>query len=104
MAVCIRLTRVGRRKAPFYRIVVADERRARDGRCIEIIGHYQPLFTETKLEIKEERALHWLHCGAQPSDTVRSLMRKKGLMKKWHDQRIENKRALDATKEAKPGE
>lgn len=92
MSVSIRLTRTGRRKSPFYRLVVADSRRARDGRFIEIIGHYQPLFQETKLEIDEERALHWLHIGAQPSDTARSLLKKKGVMKKWHEQRAERKK------------
>lgn len=93
MALSIRLTRVGRRKSPFYRLVVAEARMPRDGRFVEIIGHYQPLRAETKLEIKEERALHWLMIGAQPSDTVRSLLRKKGIMQKWHEARLERKRA-----------
>lgn len=98
MALSMRLTRVGRRKSPFYRLVVAEAAFARDGRVVEIIGHYQPLQAVTKLEIKEERALHWLNIGAQPSDTVRSLLRKKGIMKKWHDAREEKKRATKAAK------
>ncbi len=100
MALAIRLTRVGRRKSPYYRLVVAEASMPRDGRFVEIIGHYQPLRAETKLEILEERALHWLNVGATPSDTVRSLMRKKGIMKKWHEGRVEAKRALKAQKEA----
>lgn len=93
MAVSIRLTRVGRHKSPYYRLVVADSRSPRDGRCIEVIGHYQPLKAETTLQIDRERALHWLHVGAQPSDTARSLLRKEGIMNTWHEQRVEQKRA-----------
>lgn len=93
MAVAIRLSRVGRRKSPFYRIVVADSRKPRDGRFIEIIGHYQPLTADTKLEIQEDRAVHWLHVGAQPSDTVRSLMRKQGIMKRWHEEKLATRKA-----------
>lgn len=96
MAVVIRLSRVGRKKSPFYRLVVADSRKKRDGRFIEIVGQYQPL-GEGGLEIKEDRALHWLDIGAKPSDTVRSLMRKKGIMKKWHDKREEKKKASKAS-------
>jgi small subunit ribosomal protein S16 len=99
MALSIRLTRVGRRKAPAYRIVVAESSKARDGRFVEILGHYQPLREETVLEVKEDRALHWLHIGAQPSDTVRSLLRKKGIMKIWHDQREEKRKALKSGSE-----
>ena len=102
MALTIRLTRVGRRKSPHYRVVVAEASMPRDGRFVEIIGHYQPLKAEIKLEIKEDRALHWLHIGAQPSDTVRSLMRKKGIMKLWHEQREEMKRARKAGETAAP--
>jgi small subunit ribosomal protein S16 len=97
MAVAIRLTRVGRSKAPYYRMVVAESSFPRDGRFIEILGHYQPLKKEPELEIDEARALHWLLIGAQPSDTVRSLLRKKGVMKKWHDAREEQKKARKAS-------
>ena len=98
MALSIRLTRVGRRKSPHYRVVVAEARMPRDGRFVEIIGHYQPLRAEIKLEIKEDRALHWLHIGAQPSDTVRSLLRKKGVMQKWHEEWLK-----EAYRVLKPG-
>lgn len=100
MALSIRLTRVGRRKSPAYRLVVAEASCPRDGRFVEIIGHYQPLRAETVLEIKEDRALYWLNIGAQPSDTVRSLLRKKGIMKIWHEARLESKRAHKAAKAA----
>ncbi len=98
MSVKIRLSRFGRRKAPYYRIVVADERAPRDGRFVESVGHYQPLKAEAKLEVNEERALHWLAQGAVPSDTVRSLLRQKGILKKFHEWRVEQK------KQAKPAQ
>lgn len=95
MAVKIRLARVGRRKAPYYRIVVADSRRARDGRFIEILGRYQPLQKEgNQFYVDEERALRWLGEGAIPSDTVRSIFRKLGIMRKFHEQRLARKRAV----------
>jgi small subunit ribosomal protein S16 len=87
MSVRIRLTRVGRSKSPAYRVVVADSHSRRDGRFIEILGHYQPLAAETKVKIDSDRALHWLKVGAQPSDTVRSLMRKAGILKAFHEAR-----------------
>ncbi len=93
MAVAIRLSRIGRKKSPVYRLVVADSRFSRDGRFIEVIGHYQPLTENTDLDIQEDRALYWLNVGAQPSDTVRSLLRKKGIMQKWHDERQAGKKA-----------
>ncbi|MDX2177486.1 MAG: 30S ribosomal protein S16 [Candidatus Sumerlaeia bacterium] len=89
----IRLTRIGRTNSPFYRVVVADERRARDGRFIEILGRYQPIYAETKLEVNRERALYWLHNGAQPSETVRSLFRKLGIMKEYHEAKMAAKKA-----------
>jgi len=87
MSVKIRLARVGRLKSPAYRVVVADSRKARDGRFIEIIGHYQPRLDPPKVEVNEERALKWLGDGAIPSDTVKSLFRKRGIMKKFHESR-----------------
>lgn len=87
MSVKIRLTRVGRSKSPAYRVVVADSHSKRDGRFIEILGYYQPVSAETKVQIDSERALHWLKVGAQPSDTVRSLMRKAGILKQFHEAR-----------------
>ncbi|MDO4431863.1 MAG: 30S ribosomal protein S16 [Aerococcaceae bacterium] len=85
MAVKIRLKRMGSKKAPFYRIVVADARSPRDGRIIEKIGTYNPLTEPATLEIQEELALKWLGNGAQPSDTVRNLLSSKGIMKKFHE-------------------
>lgn len=104
MALSIRLTRMGRRKSPFYRVVVAEASMPRDGRFVEIIGHYHPLKAETVLEIKEDRALYWLLIGAQPSDTVRSLLRKKGIMQKWHEERLERKRARKSAVKSESGE
>lgn len=71
----IRLMRVGKRKQPSYRVVVADSRSPRDGRIIEAIGHYQPRQDPSVVEIDNERALYWLKNGAQASDTVRQLLR-----------------------------
>ena len=78
----IRLRRMGRRNRPFYRVVVADIRSPRDGKFIDIIGHYNPLTDPATISIDEEKALKWLRYGAQPSDTVRSLLAKLGIMDK----------------------
>ena len=75
----IRLRRVGSRKNPIWRIVVADRRSPRDGRTIETIGHYNPQTDPSVIEIDEERAQHWLDHGAMPSQTVATLLRKKGI-------------------------
>jgi small subunit ribosomal protein S16 len=75
----IRLRRVGSRKNPIWRIVVADRRSPRDGRTIETIGHYNPQTDPSVIVIDEERARHWLDHGAQPSQTVATLLRKKGI-------------------------
>ena len=85
MAVKIRLTRMGSKKKPFYRINVADSRSPRDGRFIETVGTYNPLVAENQVTLKEDRILDWLSKGAQPSDTVRNLLSKAGVMKKFHD-------------------
>jgi small subunit ribosomal protein S16 len=83
MSVRIRLRRMGATKRPFYRVVVADQRSPRDGRFIENIGKYHPLEDPSLIEIDEERALHWLRVGAQPSNTVRVLMTKIGIWDKF---------------------
>src|SRR5919106_811847 len=75
----IRLMRMGKRKEPYYRVVVADSRSPRDGRIIENIGRYHPRAHPSVIEIDEERALHWLRSGAQPSDPVRVLLQKTGI-------------------------
>ena len=80
MAVRIRLTRVGATKQPTYRLVVADSRSARDGRAIEIIGHYNPRTDPIELVVDEAKAKDWLSKGAQPSDTVRRLFKQAGVM------------------------
>jgi len=73
---------MGRRNRPFYRVVVSDSRSPRDGRFIEIIGHYNPLTDPATVSIDEEKALKWLRSGAQPTDTVRSFLNKLGIMEK----------------------
>lgn len=81
MAVKIRLKRMGAHKAPFYRIVVADSRSPRDGRFIEEIGYYNPTTEPTTIKIDAEKANQWVKNGAQPSDTVKRLMIKVGIVK-----------------------
>lgn len=88
MAVKIRLRRVGRKKAPTYRIVVADSKSPRDGKFIEIVGQYAPRTGEQALNLKAERVNYWLDNGAQPTDTVRSLLRKAGVLKTRHESRL----------------
>lgn len=85
MAVKIRLKRMGAKKAPFYRLVVADSRSPRDGRFIEEIGYYNPVKSPVEVKIDEEKALQWMLKGAKPSDTVRNLFSKAGLMEKLHN-------------------
>jgi len=79
----IRLKRMGAKKAPFYRVVVADARAPRDGRFIEEIGYFNPLTEPAQVKINEEKALKWLQTGAQPSETVKSLLRKEGILEKF---------------------
>ena len=88
MAVKIRLTRMGSKKKPYYRINVADSRSPRDGRFIETVGTYNPLVEENQVTLKEERVMEWLNNGAQPSDTVRNILSKAGVMKKFHEQKF----------------
>ncbi|SDW00674.1 SSU ribosomal protein S16P [Marininema mesophilum] len=85
MAVKIRLKRMGAKKAPFYRVVVADSRAPRDGRFIEEIGYYNPLTQPAQVKINAEKAIQWLSDGAQPSDTVKNLFRKEGILKTIHE-------------------
>jgi small subunit ribosomal protein S16 len=79
----IRLRRVGSKKKPSYRLVVADARAPRDGAFVEIIGHYDPLTDPETIVIKEEKALHWLKQGAQPTDTTARLLDKTGILEKF---------------------
>ncbi len=80
MAVKIRLRRMGRKKRPFYRVIVADSRSPRNGRFIEEIGWYDPLQDPGEIKIDEEKAKKWLATGAQPTDTARSLLKKSGII------------------------
>ena len=82
MATKIRLMRMGRKKRPFYRIVVADSRTRRDGAFVDILGYYNPLTVPADVKIDEEKALKWLGVGALPTDTTRSLFSKAGIMRK----------------------
>ncbi|MCZ6799803.1 MAG: 30S ribosomal protein S16 [Nitrospirae bacterium] len=87
MAVHLRLTRMGRHKRPFYRVVAIDSRMRRDGRCLEVLGTYDPLKEPAVTELKPERVLDWLQKGAQPSVTVRTLLRRAGILKTFEDSR-----------------
>jgi small subunit ribosomal protein S16 len=83
MAVKIRLKRIGTHKKPFYRVIVADSRSPRDGRFIEEIGTYDPVKKDAPVKVDEEKALGWLKKGAVPTDTVKSLLSKVGIMKQY---------------------
>jgi small subunit ribosomal protein S16 len=76
----IRLTRLGDKKSPFYRIIVADERAPRDGRFVDVLGTYNPLTNPAKVELDAEKAKKWIANGAQPTDTARALLKKAGVI------------------------
>lgn len=80
MAVKMRLRRIGAKKAPFYRVIVADSRSPRDGRFIEEIGYYNPLTEPAEIKIDGEKAKKWIANGAQPTETVKSLLKKSGIV------------------------
>ena len=83
MAVKMRLKRMGAKKAPFYRVVVADSRYPRDGKFIEELGTYNPLTEPASIKIDEDKAVKWLNNGAQPTDTVKVLLKNSGIMEKY---------------------
>lgn len=85
MAVKMRLMRMGAKKRPFYRIVVADSRYPRDGKFIEVLGTYNPIATNDNVKLDEESIMKWLNNGATPTDTVRDILSKNGVMKKFHE-------------------
>ena len=87
MAVKLRLMRMGAKKRPSYRIVATDSHRKRDGEYIELIGTYEPV-NDSKVNIKEEVALKWLERGAIPTDTVRNILSKQGVMKKFAESKV----------------
>ena len=91
MAVKLRLKRMGAKKRPFYRIVAADSISPRDGRFIEVVGTYNPITEPAEVKVNEELALKWLQNGAIPTDTVRDLLRKQGVMEKFHNIRMTKK-------------
>ncbi len=83
MAVKLRLKRMGSKAKPFYRIVAADSRSPRDGRFLEIVGTYNPVKGQDVVTVNEEKAMYWLSNGAIPTETVRSILSKQGIMKKF---------------------
>ena len=89
MAVKIRLRRMGAKKKPFYRVVVADSRSPRDGRFIEEIGYYDPTKEPAVLHIEADKAREWIQKGAQPSETVRTLLRREGVLPQAQDAKAE---------------
>ena len=91
MSVKIRLKRMGSKKRPFYRIVVADSRSPRDGRFIESVGTYNPLTESETVTLKEDQIMSWLNNGAQPSATVKNILSRKGIMKKFHEAKFSKK-------------
>jgi len=115
LAVRLRLRRMGKKKKPFYRIVAIDSREARNGKYLEKVGHYNPISEPVEIDVKVDRALYWLQNGAQPSDTVRSLLKKRGVMMrfdlikrgksseeidseitKWESQQMERQKRIEA--------
>lgn len=92
MAVKLRLKRMGAKRAPRYRIVAADSRFPRDGRDIETIGWINPTTEPETVEIDAEKAMDWLKKGAQPTDTVRNILSRQGIMKKFHEEKVAAKK------------
>lgn len=123
MSVKLRLRRMGRRNRPYYRIVAIDSRVTRDGRYLDNLGTYDPLANPAQIDLREERAIYWLKNGAIPSDTVKSFLRKKGILfklhlmnqgvdsavieeefKKWEVQQLEKAKRQEALREQKQRE
>ena len=99
MAVKLRLKRMGSKQKPFYRIVAADSRFPRDGRFIETVGTYDPIKKDADVTIDEEKALKWLNNGAQPTDTVRSILSSKGIMAKYAASKVKKAAKKETKKE-----
>lgn len=87
MAVKIRMKRMGTKKKPFYRLVVADSRSPRDGRIIEQVGHYNPMAETKDIKIDEDKVIKWLSTGAQPTETVKRLLKNEGVLEKFEAQK-----------------
>ncbi|MDR1759938.1 MAG: 30S ribosomal protein S16 [Fibrobacter sp.] len=98
MATVIRLSRFGKRHQPIYRVIVVDNRKSRDGQFIEQVGFYNPNLAKPEIRFEQDKVMKWLTSGAQPSDTVASLLRKQGIMELFHEVRagrsIEGKTAV----------
>ena len=92
MAVKMRLKRMGAKKRPFYRIVVADSRSPRDGRFIEEVGYYNPIENPAVVKVEKEAVLKWLNNGATPTDTVRDILSKEGILKEFHEAKMSSKK------------
>jgi len=92
MAVKMRLKRMGAKKRPFYRIVVADSRSPRDGRFIEEVGYYNPVAEPAVVKVDKEIAMKWLNNGATPTDTVRDILSKEGILKEFHESKMSSKK------------
>ena len=91
MAVKLRLKRMGSKQKPFYRVVAADSRSPRDGRFIETVGTYNPIKGADQISIDEEKALNWLNNGAQPTDTVKNILSRTGIMTKYAESKKKTK-------------
>lgn len=98
VVVKLRLRRMGAIDKPFYRIVAVDSRKKRDGKYLESVGYYDPKTDPFTLKIDTEKSLKWLEVGAQPSETVRSLLRKAGVLEKWHSTKFNTKSDKEAKK------
>ena len=92
MAVKMRLKRMGAKKRPFYRIVVADSRSPRDGRFIEEVGYYNPIENPAVVKVDKELTMKWLNNGATPTDTVRDILSKEGILKEFHETKMASKK------------
>ncbi len=100
MATKIRLKRFGGKRDPHYRIVIADSRKQRDGRAVEELGYYSPVGNPPVLQVNAERALHWLGVGAQPTDTVRALLVRAGVIAGAAEEEVQEAAVEPATEEA----
>ena len=98
MAVKLRLKRMGAKQKPFYRIIVADSRSPRDGRFIETVGTYDPIKSNDNITVKEDRVTYWLDNGAQPTDTVKSILSKSGVWANYKNSKV--KKAEKTTKKS----
>jgi len=94
----LRLKRMGKINSPFYRIVAVDQRKKRDGAYLEALGHYDPTTDPAIIKVDIETSIKWLNLGAQPTDTVKSLFKKAGVMERWHNEKIEAKKETAAQK------